>query len=81
MKILDAVMRILGLASPNLIRVDIVLKAIAAKYPDAAEELAPIIAALEKPVDPVELGTSVVGEGWEILKGNIAPRRHPGDAI
>ncbi|HXJ64593.1 MAG TPA: hypothetical protein VNN79_12635 [Actinomycetota bacterium] len=81
MNILDAITKILGLAIPNVPNVKALLLLIETKLPDLKPELDPIIKALDAPLDIAQLANQLPPEVWEILKGHINSREHPGDAI
>lgn len=81
MRLLDIINMLLGKAAPQAGDVGVIMKAIAGKYPDAAELLAPIIAVLDAPIDTAKLGASVISELPNIVRLNFDSKPHSGDAI
>ena len=81
MRLIDIINALLAKAAPQAGNVGIILKAIASKYPDAAEQLGPIIAVLDAPIDTAKLGATVISELPNIVRLNFDPKKHPGDAI
>ena len=81
MKLIDIINLLLNEAAPEAGNAAIILRAIAGKYPDAAEMLAPIIAVLDAPIDTAKLGASVISELPNIVKLQFDSKQHPGDAV
>lgn len=81
MRLLDIINALLEKAAPQAGNVGVILKAIASKYPDAAEQLGPIIAVLDAPIDTAKLGASVIAELPRIVRLDFDPRKHSGDAV
>ena len=84
MTLLQAIEKLLGQAAGQIGGLKAILAALAAKFPDLAPELNPIIVALDAPIDPANLaalGAAIPGELLQIAQGKFDPRQHPGDAI
>lgn len=80
MNLLDLIVKYLGAAAAEpLTGLVTLLQALVTKYPDTAGELNPIIAALQQPIDPAALGSSILAEARDIASGKIDPREHPSD--
>ncbi len=83
MKLLDAILKLLGQSASQVPNLKTILEGIARQYPDAAAQLAPILAALDDVVDPknlADLGAAIPGELLNIAKAKFDGRPHAGDS-
>jgi hypothetical protein len=71
-------------AAPEMAKVKAVLQEAIRQYPDLAGSLQPIVDALDNPVAPENLAALAAVIPVELLnigRGQIDPRRHPGDVV
>lgn len=75
---------LLAKAAPEMAKVKAVLTEAIRQYPDLAPSLQPILDGLDNPVSPeslVALAAVLPAELLAIGRGQIDPRRHPGDSV
>jgi hypothetical protein len=71
-------------AAPEMAKVKSVLEEVIRQYPDLAGSLQPIVDGLDNPVAPenlAALAAVIPAELLNIGRGQLDPRKHPGDVV